>query len=360
MKRSILIAVPGTLLAGHLSAQDSTKNNLTLSGYAEAYYSYDFNKPSLNSKAPFVYSYNRNNEVTVNLAYVKAAYNNDKIRANIALAAGTYVNANYAAEAGVLKNIYEANAGVKIARKANLWVDAGIFASHIGFESARGKDCWTLTRSIVADNSPYYESGAKISYTSSNNKWFLSALYLNGWQHIQRPDYNTTPAGGLQVTFTPSSKVILNYSNFIGNDKPDSARLMRYYHDFYGIFQLSDIMGVTAGLDVSMQQKEKGSSDFNFVYAPQVILKISPDSKNSIAARAEYYSDKNQSLISTGTEDGFKALGLSINYDRQILNNLVWRIELRNLHGDNEYFIKKDDEIKKNTTFVTTALAFSF
>ena len=29
----------------------------------------------------------------------------------IALAAGTYMNANYAAEPGVLKNIYEANAG---------------------------------------------------------------------------------------------------------------------------------------------------------------------------------------------------------------------------------------------------------
>ena len=33
-----------------LFAQDSTKNNLTLSAYAEAYYSYDFNNPSVNSK----------------------------------------------------------------------------------------------------------------------------------------------------------------------------------------------------------------------------------------------------------------------------------------------------------------------
>lgn len=360
MKRIFLFTVYSLVFTVYLHAQDSTKNNLTFSGYVEAYYSYDFNKPSSNSKAPFMYSFNRNNEVTINLAYLKAAYNNDKIRANIALGAGTYMNANYAAEPGVLKNIYEANAGVRITRKANLWVDAGIFSSHIGFESARGKDCWTLTRSIVADNSPYFEAGAKLSYTSNNSKWFLSALYLNGWQRIQRPDYNSTPAFGTQVTFTPSSKLMLNYSNFIGNDKPDSARLMRYYHDFYGIFQLSDVVGITAGFDIGMQQKEKGSGEMNFVYAPQIVVRITPDVKNSIAARAEYYSDKNQMLIGTGTPTGFKTLGLSLNYDRQILNNLAWRVEVRNLNGDDSYFVKETDDARNNTTFITTSLAFSF
>ena len=70
-------------------------------------------------------------------------------------------------------------------------ITAGIFTSHIGFESAVSKDCWTLTRSILADNSPYYESGARLTYTSNNNKWLISALALNGWQRIQRPAGNS-------------------------------------------------------------------------------------------------------------------------------------------------------------------------
>jgi hypothetical protein len=77
------------------------------------------------------------------------------------------------------------------------------FASHIGFESAIGKDCWNLTRSILADNSPYYESGAKLSYTSKNEKWFISGLILNGWQRIQRVEGNNLPAFGHQLTFKP-------------------------------------------------------------------------------------------------------------------------------------------------------------
>ena len=112
---------------------------------------------------------------------------------------GTYANSNLAAEPGVLKNIFEANAGVKISKKKKLWIDAGIFESHIGFESAIGKNCWNLTRSISADNSPYYESGIKLSYTSDNEKWFLSGLILNGWQRIQRVNGNNTPAFGHQL-----------------------------------------------------------------------------------------------------------------------------------------------------------------
>src|SRR5215831_15527817 len=149
------------------SAQDTASTNskaLSFSGFVEAYYCYDFNRPVDNNRPFFLYSHNRHNEFNANLAYVKGTYSTDNVRANIAIAVGTYMNANYAAEPGVLKNIYEANVGVKISKNKNLWIDAGIFSSHIGFESAHSPSCLVLTRSIIAENSPYYESGAKITY----------------------------------------------------------------------------------------------------------------------------------------------------------------------------------------------------
>src|SRR6476646_4031934 len=103
-------------------AQDTAKQNssLTFGGFVEVYYSYDFNKPADNNRPYFFYSHNRHNEFNINLAYLKGSYSTDKVRANIALATGTYMNANYAAEPGVLKNIYEADAGVKISKSKNL------------------------------------------------------------------------------------------------------------------------------------------------------------------------------------------------------------------------------------------------
>jgi hypothetical protein len=349
------------LLCSGALAQDSTKqNSLAISAYAESYYSYDFNKPVNNSKPSFFYSYNRNNEVNLDLGFIRAAYNNNKIRAALSLAAGTYINANYAEEPGVLKNVYEANMGIRLSGKSELWLDAGIFSSHIGFESAAGKDCWNLSRSILAENSPYFESGARVSYHSKNTKWFLSGLVLNGWQRITRPAGNTTPAFGTQVTFTPSGKITLNSSTFAGNNKPDTARRMRYFHNFYGIFQINKQFAFTLGFDYGMEQQEKGSSTMNQWYAPVVLFRYTPDDKNSIAARIEYYSDEKGVIIASGTPHGFKTVGWSVNYDRQLFSNALWRIELRGLEGKDAYFADGKNGLSAGALMVTTALAVSF
>lgn len=338
---------------------DNTKSPLTISGYAEIYYAFDFNKPQDHNRPGFAYSYTRHNEVTLNLGMIKAAYLKENVRANLALMAGTYSNANLAAEPGVLKNIFEANAGVKISKKNNLWVDAGIFASHIGFESAIGKDCWNLTRSILADNSPYYESGVKLSYTSPNEKWFISSLLLNGWQRIQRVDGNNSPAFGHQLTYKPNSKITLNSSSFIGNDKADSVKQMRYFHNFYGQFQVTDKLGIIAGFDIGAEQKSKGSSQYNSWYSPVLIVKLSPNTKNNIAARVEYYNDKNGVIISTVTPNGFKTWGYSLNYDYLIRENVLWRIEGRGFLGKDKTFVKNGSATNTNL-FMVTSLAISF
>lgn len=103
------------LTATFASAQiDTSKSNFVLSGYAEVYYGFDFNQPTNHNRPTFMYSHNRHNEFNLNLGFIKGAYSSDKVRANMALATGTYMNANYSAEPVVLKNIYEANAGIKL------------------------------------------------------------------------------------------------------------------------------------------------------------------------------------------------------------------------------------------------------
>ncbi|MEO8582930.1 MAG: porin [Flavitalea sp.] len=348
---------------GFVYGQDSTNPvislpELTVSGYVEVYYSYDFNKPINNDKAGFLYSHNRHNEFNINLGYIKAAYADDRIRANLSLATGTYINSNYAAEPGVLKNIYEANAGIKLSKKKNIWLDAGVFSSHIGFESAASKDCWTLTRSMVAENSPYFESGAKITYTTDNNKWLFSILALNGWQRIQRVDGNLIMSFGTQIQYKHSSAITLNYSSFIGSDKPESARLIRYYHNLYAILNLGKI-AVSTGFDIGMEQQSKGASSLNTWYAPVLILKYPIDDHWSIAARAEYYQDKHGVIIAVNTPNGFKTTGYSFNIDYLPVPNAVVRLEARTLHSEDAVFLKSSG-MSNNNSFITSSIAISF
>lgn len=349
------------LSAINLQAQtkDPAEKPLKITGYIETYYAYDFGKPADHNRPSFIYSFNRHNEVNVNLGFIKAAYEKDRVRANLGIMAGTYANANMSAEQGVLKNIFEANAGVKLSKQHELWIDAGVFASHIGFESAIGKDCWTLTRSILADNSPYFESGARLSYTSPSKKWYAAALVLNGWQRIQRPDGNNTPAFGHQLTFKPNDKMTFNSSSFIGNDKPDSVKQMRYFHNFYAQMQVTKNFGLIAGFDIGAEQKAKGSSDYNTWYSPVVMARYSFAEKFAVAARGEYYTDKNGVIISTGTPNGFQTWGYSLNFDYSITDYAMWRIEARGFSGKDETFIKEQTPVNNNF-FITTSLAISF
>jgi len=338
---------------------DSTQLPLKIKGYLESYYCYDFGKPPNHNRPAFLYSFNRHNEVNINLGFIKASYEKNNIRANLGLMTGTYPNANLSSEPGVLKNTYEGNVGVKLSKNKNIWVDVGLFPSHIGFESAIGKDCWNLTRSILAENSPYYESGVKLSSASNNGKWFISGLLLNGWQRIQRVNANNTPAFGHQLTFKPNAKVTLNSSSFVGNDKPDSVMQMRYFHNFYGQFQIQKKLGVIIGFDIGREQKTKNKSEYNSWYSPVFIVKYSLTMKLRIAMRGEYYSDENQVIIATGTHNGFQTYGYSVNIDYSIAENIMWRVEGRGFTSKDPIF-NENNSVTRQNNFVTTSLAILF
>ena len=362
MKTLVLSMLVSMLALASLSSyaqKDSITARLKISGYIDVYYSYDFGNPTDHNRPGFMYAYNRHNEVSLHLGLIKAAYTNEKVRANVALMTGSYSNANLAAEPGVLKNIYEANIGIKISKTKNLWIDAGIIPSHIGFESAIGKDCWTLTRTILAENSPYFETGAKISYTSANEKWYLSGLLLNGWQRIQRVDGNNTLAFGHQLTYKPNSKITLNSSSFIGNDMPDSTKVRRYFHDFYLHYQANEKLGVIVGFDIGAQVISKGASNYHTWYSSAVIAQYVVNNDLKIAARGEFYNDPNGVIINSSTINGFKTYGYSLNLDYYIIDNLVWRIEARALSSKDKIFTL-DQGFSRHNYFATTALAIAF
>lgn len=337
------------------------KGNLELSAYIEAYYMFDINNPASGNRPGFIYSHNRHNEFNVNLAFVKLNYTAARLRANIAFMAGTYSNANLSAEPGVLKNIYEANAGINLSKKKQLWLDAGIFASHIGFESAVGKDCWNLTRSILADNSPYYESGIKLTYTSDNGKFLASGLVLNGWQRIQKVGGNSLPSFGWQIQGKPNDKILINSSSFIGTDKPDSARQMRYFHNLYAIFNATDKLGITLGFDIGAEQKAKVSRQYNLWYSPVFIIRYAPIEKLAIAAHFEYYSDRSGVIIATGTPNGFQTFGYSLNLDVIPFANAMIRMEGRLFQNrQDDIYEKRNGSFTKLSPSVGFCFAYSF
>lgn len=336
--------MPGT------HAQDSLR--VILGGYAEVYFGYDLGRPSSGERPDFLYNHKRHNEVGVNLACLKAAMDKGRVRGNLALMAGTYVQYNLATEPAALRNIMEANVGVSLTRNGSLWLDAGVMPSHIGFESAVGADCWTLTRSLWAENTPYYEAGARLSWKASRNM-NASLFLLNGWQRMQRLPGHTAPAFGTKLNLATPNGTVVNWSTFLGPATPDSLRLNRFYNNVYTTFN-GDTTGLTLGFDLGLQERRDGGWDGWF--GPVVVLRQRVAERNRAVARVEFFHD--EAMVILGTDRPL--MSACVGWDRQLVPGVLWRAEARWIGNERAMFTDRDGVPVRDNWVLTTALSARF
>jgi hypothetical protein len=335
-------------------AQSDDNGKFSYGGFGEMYYSYDFSNPQNHEKADFLYNHKRHNELNVNLIVLKSNYTDKTTRANLGVMVGNYAQYNMSSEPNWAQFIYEANIGVKLLKDDNLWLDAGIMPSHIGFESAISADCWTLTRSILAENSPYYETGLKLGYTNKKENLNLAFLLLNGWQRIEKPDYIQTPSVGMQINYKPTNRLIINYSNFLGSNKPDSLKSVRTFHNFYIQYETKRKIDFIVGFDIGTEKDN--DTDYGTWFSPVGILRYRINNSIKIAARGEYYSDKKQKIIATNTTEGFQVLGLSTNFDYALSDKVQFRVEAKMFQAQNPIFINEDKRNYSLTSNMTIRL----
>jgi hypothetical protein len=361
----------GVLLACGLSSGlafadgDADKVNLTFGGFIDTYYLYDFNAPSLSDRtltngALYATTGERSNEFNINLAFVEARISSDRVRGRLALQAGTSVQAAYYQESsglGLLASrlpaelIQEAYVGYRIAD--GLWVDGGIYFAHIGFESFISRDNWAYTRSMIADFSPYYETGVKLTFQPSS-LWLAQVHVLNGWQNIY--ETNKNKALGLQLSYTPPSRLVLTYNNYFG-DEPGG--LARFFNELIGRVSLTDSVQVALTLDEGSQVLGNGTGTA-YWYGGALLAHWQLCPKVALTGRVEQYIDKHGVIVQPGTPDGFSVTGASANVDVQLHQNLLWRNEARVLLSNEDAVFTGSAGPETSDKFLVSSLALSF
>lgn len=333
----------------------ATKPTIKWEAYGDFFWTYDNGFSEGEKRQSFLYNHNRHGKVDLNLGYFKVGINHEKYRANVSVQTGTYVNDNYATDHAILRHFQEANAGFSLNKKRTIWLDAGIFQSHIGFESAVSADNMNLSRSLLAENSPYYMAGAKLSY-EPNASWKMSASLLNGWQRIQYVAGNSLPAIGTQVTYTTESDFLFNWSTFIGTVDPDSTRRMRYFQNFYGQWKFGKKLKVIGGFDLGLQQTAINSSSYHHWFSPVAIAQYQMNSKLKTAARIERFADINNAHIAPINGKGFDCNGYSINLDFAPNPNILLRVETRYLKSTQALFEKNGNWQNSNFTMLANLI----
>ncbi len=291
--------------------------HLTLAGYADAYFGID--STGNDKRSGFLYNHVVQRRPATNLLLLKADFQSERVRAVIGVMHGDYRRFNLAAEPASAKPWNEAYAGFKPLADHDFWIDAGIYASHIGIESSISADCPTLTRSIVAENSPYYSSGVRATYVSPDKKNEVAFHVLNGWQRIDFVEGINRPAFGMQLKHRFSDAVSANYSNFYGTIYPTAQDIYRHYHHFNVAIAQGD-WNYFGTFDIGFESGKRW-------YSPMLMAQRKLTETLSATARAEYYHDPDRANIRWGTGSGFSVTGFSVNLDYQLTKQMLLRVE---------------------------------
>ena len=331
------------------------KGKVSVEGYLDVYYAYNFNDPTSKDQ-PYFVSMNRHKEVNINLAYIDIKYSSSRLRARFVPGFGTYINANYASETGSLKNIVEGSAGIKIFPKKEIWIDAGVFGSPYTNESAISKDHLAYTRSFAPEYVPYYLTGVKLTMPLSSK--VTAYLYLlNGWQQIQ--DQNKTGAIGTQLEYRPNENLLINWDTYIGDERSatDTTIGKRYFSDIYFIYSKGKFSATgCAYAGIQKQAKNKNG----IWWQANLIGRYSMTKKLSTSARIEYFDDPNGVQIIPITKiKGFSSYSSSLGLNYKLADNILLRFEGRTFFSDKEVYAR-DRAAVKNSNSITSNITIWF
>lgn len=362
----IIIGLISTLSISSVSFAEDAKPNLSWGGFVDTQYAFDFNTPPNGDRA-FTTQPARSNEFNLNLGYLDLNLSAPKLRGRFALQAGTSVQSNYSAEptSGAVsgpdlsRHVQEARVGYKISD--HTWLDAGIFFAHVGSESWISKDNLTLTRSLVADYSPYYLSGIKITHLASD-KLTLQLLVTNGWQNISENNTDKNVGTGIEYSF---DHISLAYNTMMGNEvSPDlngapRKAEFRHFHNFIIRNKNAEYFEWIAQLDIGFQKKPDESGSSEWLGASLMgRIKIAEDKK--ISMRLEHFRDPDQIVLVTNRPNYFNTYGASLGLDQFLEYGILWRTEVRYLGADRKVFPQDQVDFSKDNTTITTSLAMSF
>jgi hypothetical protein len=359
-----LVSIVGVLLPGALRAQDSSAVKVSFAGFVDAYYAYDFGRPVVFDRV-FTTQPARHNEFNVNLAHLETKLEGRGIRARLALQAGTAVQSNYAGEPSqgaisgpsLARHIQEAVVGVQLG--SQVWVDGGVFLSHVGSEAWVSRDNPTYTRSLAADFSPYYQAGAKLTWAASS-KLTAQLNVVNGWQIIS--ENNASKTIGLRLDYAVSPNATLSVYNLLGNEIPTGAGgRTRYFQGATARLTPSPKSLVIATVDVGVQEGAQGGESSSW-YGAALIGRLEVAPRVGLALRVERYADPDQVIIATGSAAGFKVWGGSVGVDVVTADRVLWRTELRGLGASDRIFPDRDGPggLAKGNGVLVTSLAVTF
>src|SRR4051812_10669363 len=350
MLRKFIATSISMIISMIVLAQDSSKTNsaFKLSGSADVYYRYNFDKPKsypYNSLTSFTHT---QNSFEIGMASIKAEHTIGKVGMAADLGFGTRAEEfayNDANTRFAIKQLY-----ITYAPSSTIKFTLGSWATHIGYEVLDAYLNRNYSMSYMFSYGPFSHTGVKADITLSDK----SALMVG----IANPtDYRTAPGMPKTVIaqFSTASKddKLKAYFNFQGGKQNDAKKLVQ--GDVVITYAINDKFSL--GYNGTLQSVKLSDSIKNWTsstwWGSALYLNVDPISWFGLTLRGEYLGDNDEIL---GLGNAFEET-LSANFR---IDNLTIIPELRLDNAKNDIFYKSATETGKSTGSFVLGATYHF
>jgi Putative beta-barrel porin-2, OmpL-like. bbp2 len=328
---------------------EEKKPSLTISGSADVYYRYDFNKQAFNNKTSFT---NSQNAFSIGMASVKLEHTGSKVGAVLDLGFGTRATEFSYNETGILSAIKQAYVSYSPAK--DLKFTAGTWATHVGYELVDPQLNRNYSMSYMFTNGPFTHTGLKAEYVKGKSSFMVG---------VSNPtDFRVPPSDKInkkfliaQYAIAPTDKTKL-YVNYVGGKAPDSVIVNQY--DVVGTAVLSSKFNVALNATLNRSQlwdplARKNLKGQNW-WGTAVYLNYDPTASFGLTWRSEYY-DRSKAL--SGLLTSIFANTLSANFKVEGFTIIP---ELRYESAKDAVYLSRSAAAQKNTLSFIMAVVYKF
>ncbi|MBX9850802.1 MAG: porin [Cytophagaceae bacterium] len=325
--------------------QDSTASGgLTISGYVDAYYTYNFNNPPFAPNDPTALPQPlgftvqnpgrifdiKHNQFSLGLAQTKFAYTKGKLTGVIDLTYGPNAElGNFGNVFGTMMSIKQAYMDYNFTDKLKFTI--GQFGTHVGYELIDAPLNFNYSLSYLFGNGPFYHTGAKLAYTGE--KFGVMAGVVNGWD--SQFDFNKSKSIIAQLYVAPVEGWSV-YINYVGGDEKngasfptiavaDSASTVSHIFDLTTTYQISDKLKIglnaaygTGNLLIDTVALAAATPEEKYLnaswYGAALYVNYSVSDNFGIGIRAEHFNDEDgvrYVTVSTGVPASYTEFTLT-------------------------------------------------
>ncbi len=293
-------ATPTTPAAAAAPAAAPTLE-LTVAGYTELYYSYNFNQP-VNGITNNHWIDNRHDTFVLSTAVLDFTGRYGRAAVRIALQAGPTADGWYSdgverragassaspLDAATWKNIQQAYAEYTVPIGRGLTMQAGLLLTPVGYEVAAAKDNFNWSRSSLFLNLPFYHAGVRASYPVNDNLT-VATMVTNGWNDAT--DNNGAKSVSGQLLFTLPDTLSASLLYFGGIERPEGApegRSWRHMVDLWAQWEATSWLSLAAHGDVGQEDTTFGSASW---YGGALYARVMPRPWFRVAARVDNHTE---------------------------------------------------------------------